>query len=92
MDIDLSGKTALVTGSTAGIEFAIPRALAECGATVVLNGRTKAAVDKAVVGVKSAVRSAEARGVAADLGSAAGCDALVTQLGSRRIHVVGVGA
>ena len=48
---DLSGKTALVTGSTAGIGFAIARALAECGATVVLNGRTKAAVDKAVVGL-----------------------------------------
>lgn len=80
MNIDLSGKTAVVTGSTAGIGFAVARALAECGATIVLNGRTKAAVDKAVAGVKRAVSCADAHavaGVAADLGSAAGCDALV---------------
>src|SRR6202011_3034276 len=77
MNIDLSRKTAIVTGSTAGIGFAIARALAECGATVILNGRTKAAVEKAVARVKSAVSSADVRGVAADLGSAAGCDALV---------------
>jgi len=55
MNIDLSGKTAVVTGSTAGIGFAVARALAECGATVVLNGRTEAAVDRAVAGVKRAV-------------------------------------
>jgi NAD(P)-dependent dehydrogenase (short-subunit alcohol dehydrogenase family) len=77
MNIDLSGKTAIVTGSTAGIGFAIARALAECGATVVLNGRTRAAVDRAVAEVRSAVPSADARGVAIDLGSAAGCEALV---------------
>jgi NAD(P)-dependent dehydrogenase (short-subunit alcohol dehydrogenase family) len=77
MNIDLSRKTAIVTGSTAGIGFATARALAECGATVILNGRTKAAVEKAVARVKSAVSSADVRGVAADLGSAAGCDALV---------------
>jgi NAD(P)-dependent dehydrogenase (short-subunit alcohol dehydrogenase family) len=77
MNIDLSRKTAIVTGSTAGIGFAIARALPECGATIVLNGRTKAAVEKAVVRVKSAVSSADVRGVAADLGNAAGCDALV---------------
>src|SRR6202023_245228 len=76
MNIDLSRKTAIVTGSTAGIGFAIARALAECGATIALNGRTKAAVEKAGVRLKRAVSSADVRGVAADLGNAAGCAAL----------------
>ena len=45
MHIDLSGKTALVTGSTAGIGHAIARGLAAAGADVVINGRSKAKVD-----------------------------------------------
>ncbi len=48
MKIDLSGKTAIVTGSTAGIGFAIAKGLAGAGASVVVNGRQQAAVDKAV--------------------------------------------
>jgi NAD(P)-dependent dehydrogenase (short-subunit alcohol dehydrogenase family) len=77
MNIQLSGKTAIVTGSTAGIGFAIARGLAGSGATVVINGRTEAAVELAVSAVKVAVSAAVVRGVAADLGTAAGCDALV---------------
>ena len=48
MNIDLSGKSALVTGSTEGIGFAIARGLHEAGAQVVLNGRSEAKVDAAV--------------------------------------------
>jgi len=77
MKIDLSGKTTIVTGSTAGIGFAITKGLAECGAAVVLNGRTRAAVDRAISALKNAVPRALVRGVAADLGSAEGCAALV---------------
>lgn len=77
MNIQLSGKTAIVTGSTAGIGFAIARGLASSGATVVINGRTEAAVERAVSAVKAAVPAAVVRGVAADLGTAAGCDVLV---------------
>jgi NAD(P)-dependent dehydrogenase (short-subunit alcohol dehydrogenase family) len=77
MKIDLSGKTAIVTGSTAGIGFAIARGLAECGAGVVVNGRTAAAVDKAIGALAASVPGAEIRGVAADVGTAAGCGALL---------------
>ena len=55
MKIDLSGKTALVTGSTAGIGNAIARGLAATGANVVVNGRSQAKVDAAAAGVARAV-------------------------------------
>ena len=77
MDIQFSGKTAIVTGSTQGIGLAIAHGLAGSGATVVINGRSGAAVEQAVAAVKAASPAANARGVAADLGTAAGCDALV---------------
>jgi NAD(P)-dependent dehydrogenase (short-subunit alcohol dehydrogenase family) len=74
MQIDLNGKTAIVTGSTAGIGFAIASGLAGAGASVVVNGRTQAAVDKAVsrLGAEGTVR-----GVAADVATKEGCAALV---------------
>lgn len=72
MNIDLSGKTALVTGSTEGIGFAIAKGLAEAGATVVLNGRSEAKVEAAVARIGGA-----ARGRAIDLGTAEGATALV---------------
>jgi NAD(P)-dependent dehydrogenase (short-subunit alcohol dehydrogenase family) len=72
MKIDLSGKTAIVTGSTAGIGLAIAQGLAEAGATVVINGRGQEKVDAAVTQVGQG-----ARGVAADLATAEGCEALV---------------
>jgi len=77
MKIDLTGKTAIVTGSTGGIGLAIARGLADCGATVIINGRKQSAVDRAMAAVREAVPNAELRGVAADLATAAGCDALV---------------
>src|ERR1700730_2085489 len=80
MKIDLSGKTALVTGSTAGIGYAIARGLATTGAHVVLNGRSQAKVDGAVGKLAEAVAGAKVRGIAADVSTAAGCDALITAL------------
>ncbi|UAK25128.1 SDR family NAD(P)-dependent oxidoreductase [Sphingomonas nostoxanthinifaciens] len=72
MDINCSGKLALVTGSTDGIGFAAARALLATGARVIVNGRTQAKVDAAVAKLGDG-----AHGVAADLATAEGCAALV---------------
>ncbi|QOZ33819.1 SDR family NAD(P)-dependent oxidoreductase [Bradyrhizobium sp. CCBAU 53421] len=80
MKIDLSGKTALVTGSTAGIGNAIAKGLAETGADVVINGRSQAKVDAAVAAIAKAVPGAKVRGIAADVSTAAGCKALLAAL------------
>lgn len=77
MIIDLSGKTAIVTGSTGGIGLAIARGLANAGATVVVNGREQRRVDAALAQLRKTKGGASARGMAADLGSAAGCRALI---------------
>jgi NAD(P)-dependent dehydrogenase (short-subunit alcohol dehydrogenase family) len=76
MNIDLSGKTAIVTGSTAGIGQAIAKGLATAGAKVIVNGRTEGAVAKAVAELAGAVSGAAIEGFAGDLGAAAGCDRL----------------
>lgn len=91
MQIDLGGKTAIVTGSTKGIGYAIAAGLAGAGATVVLTGRQRAAVDAAVQALRAQVPGAQVRGVAADLSQAEGfevlqaaepaCDILVNNLG-----------
>jgi NAD(P)-dependent dehydrogenase (short-subunit alcohol dehydrogenase family) len=80
MKIDLTGKTALVTGSTSGIGHAIAKGLASAGTTVVINGRTQAKVDAAVAAITKVVPSAKVHGVAADVSTAAGCNALVAAL------------
>jgi len=77
--IDLKGKTALVTASTGGIGFAIAKALAESGAVVVINGRTKNSVDKAKDKLAAQVADASLHVAAADLGSNDGVQALVAQ-------------
>jgi NAD(P)-dependent dehydrogenase (short-subunit alcohol dehydrogenase family) len=80
MNIDLSGKTALVTGSTSGIGHAIAKGLAASGASVVINGRTQAKVEAVAAGLAKAVTGAKVRGIAADVSTAAGCNALVAAL------------
>jgi NAD(P)-dependent dehydrogenase (short-subunit alcohol dehydrogenase family) len=80
MKIDLSGKTALVTGSTSGIGYAIAKGLAVTGAEVVINGRTQAKVDAAAAAIAKAAPGAKVRGVAADVSTAAGCATLTAAL------------
>lgn len=72
MDLQLRDKTALVTGSTAGIGFAIAEGLAREGASVIVNGRTEKRVEAAVRKLQSAAPKSTIRGLAADLGEAAG--------------------
>jgi NAD(P)-dependent dehydrogenase (short-subunit alcohol dehydrogenase family) len=76
MKIDLSGKTALVTGSTSGIGHAIAKGLAASGAEVVINGRSQGKVDAAVAAIAKLVPGSRLRGVAADVSTAAGCETL----------------
>jgi NAD(P)-dependent dehydrogenase (short-subunit alcohol dehydrogenase family) len=66
MNLELAGKLALVTGSTAGIGLAIATALAREGASVIVNGRTQSRVDQAVAA------SGAAHGIAADLATESG--------------------
>ena len=80
MNIDLSGKTALVTGSTSGIGHAIAKGLAASGASVVVNGRTQAKVEAAAAALAKAVAGAKVRGIAADVSTATGCKTLVEAL------------
>jgi NAD(P)-dependent dehydrogenase (short-subunit alcohol dehydrogenase family) len=77
MKIDLKGKTALVTGSTSGIGHATAKGLAAAGAEVVVNGRSQGKVDAAVAAIASEVPGGKLRGVAADVSTADGCEALV---------------
>ena len=91
MDLGLRGKTAVVTGSTAGIGFAIAAALAEEGASVIVNGRTGARVDSAVQQIRQKVTRAELRGVAADLGTASGVENFVRQVPEADVLVNNLG-
>jgi NAD(P)-dependent dehydrogenase (short-subunit alcohol dehydrogenase family) len=90
MDLKLRGKRALVTGSTAGIGFAIARGLARERAEVIVNGRTERKVAEAVQRISSEVGS-HARGIAADLSSAEGVMRLVAEAGRIDILVNNVG-
>jgi NAD(P)-dependent dehydrogenase (short-subunit alcohol dehydrogenase family) len=75
--IDLDGRTALVTGSAQGIGLAIARTLAECGASVVVNGRSAATAQRAAREVRAHEPGAEVTAVAADLATDDGTAALL---------------
>lgn len=77
MDLGLAGKRALITGSTAGIGFAAAVRLAREDARVVVNGRSQERVTAALERLRQAVPRADATGVAADVSTAAGCNALI---------------
>lgn len=86
MDLKLKGKTALVTGSTAGIGLAIAKTLASEGADVVIAGRSQSKLDAAAAEIGHSVRTvvgdpASAEGVAAVIAAVPDVDVLVNNLG-----------
>jgi NAD(P)-dependent dehydrogenase (short-subunit alcohol dehydrogenase family) len=91
MNLDIADKTAFISGSTAGIGWAAAKQLAAEGASVVLNGRTAERVDDAVQRLEDAVPGADVRGIAADLGTAAGAEAVTETLPEVDILVNNVG-
>ena len=90
MDLKLAHKLALVTGSTAGIGHAIATALTREGASVIVNGRSQAAVDSAVAAIKSAA-GGEVHGFAGDLSQAAAADEVARQFPDVEILINNLG-
>ncbi|WP_420156003.1 SDR family NAD(P)-dependent oxidoreductase [Siphonobacter sp.] len=91
MDLQLAGKTAFVSGSTAGIGYAIALGLAKEGVTVILNGRTSENVAAAVRQLQSEVPDAQVSGFTADFAQAADVEALLAKLPPVDILVNNIG-
>jgi NAD(P)-dependent dehydrogenase (short-subunit alcohol dehydrogenase family) len=91
MNLELENKKALVTGSTAGIGLAIASRLARERAEVWVNGRTQERVEKAISEIEKEFHDARLHGIAADLGSAAGCAEVVRQLPQVDVLINNVG-
>lgn len=91
MNLELEGRSALITGSTAGIGYAIAHGLAAEGAHVVITGRTQASVDAALARLKGALPKAVAEGIAADCGSAEGAQQVFDRIDAVDILVNNLG-
>lgn len=91
MHIDLSGRTALVSGSSQGIGLAIAAALARAGAMVIVNGRGQERTEQACDSILAEVPGASVRPVATDLASAVGAGILQEKVGELDILVNNLG-
>lgn len=91
MDLDLTGKLALVTGSTRGIGLAAAKGLAGMGAEVIVNGRGDDAVSRALDDIRQSVPEAKLHGLAADISDAAGCDVVIAAFADVDILVNNMG-
>lgn len=91
MDLQLKGKTALVTGSTLGIGFAIAKSLLKEGAKVFINGRTEERVNQAISRLKNEVPDADVQGAIADFAKFEDINALLKQVPAVDILVNNLG-
>lgn len=91
MDLKLSDKTALVSGSTGGIGFAIAQSLAQEGATVLINGRSQERVNQAIDQIKATTPNVKLSGIALDLSTHEGAEQLFAQVPSVDILVNNLG-
>src|SRR5690554_5868758 len=91
MIIDLSGKTAIVTGSTGGIGLAIATGLARAGAQVTVVGRDQGRVDAAVENVRAGADRGDVGGVVCDPGTREGIATLIAAQPQADILVNGLG-
>ena len=79
MDLKLQGKSALVSGSTAGLGLAIAQTLSHEGASVIVNGRSKERVTEAIAKIKQSQPEALVSGVVADASTKAGIKQIFEQ-------------
>jgi NAD(P)-dependent dehydrogenase (short-subunit alcohol dehydrogenase family) len=91
MQISLKGKKAIITGSTAGIGRAVAEGLVRAGASIVINGRGQTRVDDAVQEIRQAFPEGEIVGVAADLSTLEGVEAMIGLVPEADILVNNVG-
>jgi len=91
MDLKITNKVALVTGSTQGIGFASAKLFAKEGAEVIVNGRSQGKVDSAVEKIKVEVPGAKVSGVVANLETVEGCEILTTTVPKVDILINNVG-
>ena len=91
MDLKLTGRIALVTGSTAGIGFAIAKSLASEGAHVYVNGRTQQRVNAAIAAIRSHARTAKVDGIPADFSDSNSAEAVIAKLPAVDVLVNNVG-
>jgi NAD(P)-dependent dehydrogenase (short-subunit alcohol dehydrogenase family) len=91
VDLKLTDKVVLVTGSTAGIGFAIARSLAGEGAHVYVNGRTQQRVDAAMAAIRPHGAAGKVDGIASDFSSPAGAEKVIAKLPAVDVLVNNVG-
>ncbi len=80
MDLKIKGKTALITGSSQGIGFAVAKKLCEEGVNIIINGRDQKKIDQAINKLQKEYPNINIQGIRADLKDKDGCDKLISKI------------